>query len=105
MVGEVATGFYAHSSATEAFVLPPGSHYKSVEAIIGKQGAGELQTNNERAEVVARNIVRDVVVGRKGQIWRGGVAGTAKYASWLLPTRLFEWVLHQGRGVYEINHI
>jgi hypothetical protein len=102
MVGEVETGFYAHSQVP--FSLPSNSHYKQIEEIIGKQSRGELQVNNENAAVTAENIVNDVISGRRGQIWRGGVAGTAKYASWLLPARLFEWALHKDRGVYNLKY-
>lgn len=101
MVGEVETKIYSRSQAR--FSLPDHSHYKQIEEVIGKQSRGELQANNEKAEVTARNLVKDVVSGRSGQIWRGGVAGTAKYASWLLPTRLFEWMLHQNRGIYSLK--
>ncbi len=100
MIGEVETGFYGH---TKSFALPPGSHYKSIEAIIRKQSSGEMQVNNEKAGDVARNLVGDVLSGRSGQIWRGGVAGTVKYASWLVPAWLFEWALHRSRGLYELQ--
>ncbi|RYO90884.1 hypothetical protein DL766_009703 [Monosporascus sp. MC13-8B] len=72
MVGEVETEFYNH----DTFSLPPDSHYKSIEAIIRKQSTGEMQVNNEKAWVTARNLVNDVLSGRSGQVWRGGVAGT-----------------------------
>ncbi|KAK3376220.1 hypothetical protein B0T24DRAFT_618253 [Lasiosphaeria ovina] len=103
MVGEVETTLYAGTAATESFSLPAGSHYKQVEAVIGRQARGELQTSNERAEITAGNIVRDVLSGTNGPIWRGGVAGFAKYATWLMPARLFEWILHKDRGVYDLN--
>lgn len=102
MVGEVETQFYTHPQPR--FSLPASSHYKQIEEVIGKQSRGELQVNNESAEATAKSIVNDVVSGRSGQIWRGGVAGTAKYASWILPARLFEWVLHKDRGVYDLKN-
>ena len=98
MVGEIESGFYNHAT----FSLPSNSHYKSIEAIIRKQSTGEMQVNNEKASVAALNLVNDVLSGRCGQVWRGGVAGTAKYASWLAPRRLFEWVLHRNRGLYTL---
>ncbi|KAK9424064.1 putative Transcription factor domain-containing protein [Seiridium unicorne] len=73
MVGEIETEFYGKGAS---FALPPGSHYKPAEAIIRKQGLGEMQTNNEKAEVTASNLVKDVLSGRTGKVWRGGVAGT-----------------------------
>lgn len=103
MVGEVETDFYTHVQGQDA--LPDTSYYKQIEDIIGKQRRGELQVSNEKAEVTARNIAKDIISGRSGQIWRGGVAGTAKYASWLLPKGLFEWLLHKDRGVYDLKYV
>ncbi|KAK6078939.1 IBR finger domain protein (short-chain dehydrogenase) [Seiridium cupressi] len=78
MVGEIETEFYGKGAS---FALPPGSHYKPAEAIIRKQGLGEMQTNNEKAEVTASNLVKDVLSGRTGKVWRGGVAGTVKIST------------------------
>ncbi|KAK6069904.1 IBR finger domain protein (short-chain dehydrogenase) [Seiridium cupressi] len=100
MVGEIETEFYGKGAS---FALPPGSHYKPAEAIIRKQGLGEMQTNNEKAEVTASNLVKDVLSGRTGKVWRGGVAGTVKYVSWMVPTKLFEWGLHRSRGLSELH--
>ena len=86
MVGEIETNIYQNC---EPPILPPGSYYKSVEQYIIDQAAGKLQKQNEPLEITARNLLRDVLSGRSGQTWRGGVAGTAKLATWLLPTRLF----------------
>jgi hypothetical protein len=102
MVGEVETDFYAQPGQT--FLLPAGSHYKEIEEILGKQSRGELQVNNEKAEFTARKIVGTVTTGESGQVWHGGVAGTAKFALAILPTRLFEWALHRNRGIYNIYH-
>ncbi|EAW07079.1 putative short-chain dehydrogenase/reductase [Aspergillus clavatus NRRL 1] len=86
MVGEVETKIYHNGRSLQ---LPQESYYRTVQHIIADQAAGKLQKSNERADVTARNLVRDVLSGRSGFTWRGGVAGTAKLALWLLPTRLF----------------
>ncbi|RWA05281.1 hypothetical protein EKO27_g9822 [Xylaria grammica] len=104
MVGEVETGFYGHATP---FSLPAGSYYKAIEATIRKQSTGELQVNNQKAEDVARSLVKEVTGGGSGQAWHGGLAGTVKYASWLVPTKIFEWLLHRNRGLSdlaELNH-
>lgn len=100
MLGEVESKIYTKK---RAFHLPEKSYYRCIEDIITKQSSGAMQTSNEQPDMVARNLVQDVLKGRKGQVWRGGVAGTAKYASWLLPTRLFEIILHNSRGVYHVK--
>lgn len=99
MLGQVGTQIYANSPV---FRLPEGSPYEKIAETIARQSRGELNLNNEPAEVTARNLVRDTIGGRRGQIWRGGMAGTVYLTLWLLPTRLFEWILHLKRGVYDL---
>ena len=101
MVGEVDTQIYANATTPPS--LPSTSYYSNVKDIIFQQGTGQLQAENEKAEVTAANLVKDVLSGRDGHVWRGGVAGRAKYASWLMPERLFERLLHASRGVYQVK--
>lgn len=86
MLGEVESQIYRNA---EPPPLPENSYYHSVKQFVADQGAGKFQTRSESAELTARNLVGDVVGGKSGQVWRGGIAGTARLASWLLPTRLF----------------
>lgn len=101
MVGEVETKIYTNASALPS--LPKSSYYTSIKDLIFQQGTGQMQKENEKAEITAENLVRDVLSGRDGHVWRGGVAGRAKYASWLMPERLFERLLHSSRGVYKVK--
>ncbi|XXG94899.1 hypothetical protein Hte_001158 [Hypoxylon texense] len=111
MVGEMATRFYRRAAGAGAGggeeeegsplrALPEGSWYKPVEDIIRAQARGELQLNNEDPRVTAQNLVNDTLGGKRGKTWRGGVAGFASVATWLMPGKLFEWILHKDRGVY-----
>lgn len=99
MLGQVSTQMYAN---TPTFRLPEGSPYEKIAGTITSSSKGDLNHNNESAEVVAKNLVRDTISGRRGQVWRGGLAGTVYLALWLLPTRLFEWIVHKQRGVYDL---
>ncbi|KAK3381178.1 hypothetical protein B0H63DRAFT_545618 [Podospora didyma] len=101
MVGEVETNIYKHARAVPS--LPPNSYYASQKDLIFQQGTGQMQKLNEKASVTADNLVRDVLGGRDGHVWRGGVAGRAKYLHWMAPERLFEWFLHYSRGVYQVQ--
>jgi short-subunit dehydrogenase len=100
MVGEVETNIYANRRVPPS--LPASSYYTSIKDHIFQQGTGQMQKENEKASVTAENLVRDVLSGRDGHVWRGGVAGRAKYLHWMLPERLFERFLHSSRGVYEV---
>ena len=100
MVGAIGTLLYDSHEAS----LPPGSYYKSIEETIKKQSRGELQEPfNEPVDVTARNLVKDTLSGRRGQVWRGGEAGRASVLSWLVPTALRERILHANRGLYELQ--
>ncbi|KAI1389068.1 putative short-chain dehydrogenase/reductase [Hypoxylon trugodes] len=107
MVGEMATQIYSHGGggggADYSPSLPEGSWYKPVEDILRTQGQGQFQVNNEDPRVTARNLVTDTLGGKRGKIWRGGNAGFASVASWLLPGRVFERMLHNDRGIYNEN--
>ncbi|KAM7210476.1 hypothetical protein V8F06_014138 [Rhypophila decipiens] len=101
MVGEVETNIYEKRRLEPQ--LPPSSYYASIEHLIFQQGTGQMQKENEKAAVTAESLVRDVLSGRDGHVWRGGVAGRAKYLSWIAPERLFERFLHSSRGVYQVE--
>ncbi|KAL2131933.1 hypothetical protein VTI74DRAFT_4435 [Chaetomium olivicolor] len=102
MVGAIGTELY--NNKREDLSLPDDSRYKPIEDVIRKQANGELQAPfNEPVDATARNIVRDTLAGRCGQIWRGGEAGRASVLSWLVPTALREKILHSNRGVYQLK--
>ncbi|RMZ74829.1 hypothetical protein DV737_g5696, partial [Chaetothyriales sp. CBS 132003] len=80
MVGAIGTHLYANHEVS----LPEGSYYTPIEAQIKKQSQGEMQEPfNEDVDITARNIVKDTLAGRRGQIWRGGEAGRASILSCL----------------------
>lgn len=99
MLGQVSTQIYAN---TPPFHLPEGSPYEKIAGVIATQDKGELNSKNESAEIAAKNLVMDTIKGRSGKIWRGGLAGIIWLTLWLLPTRLFDWILHLNRGVYDL---
>lgn len=101
MVGEVETKIYDNAIIPPS--LPTTSYYASIKNLIFQQGTGQMQNENEKAEITAENLVTDVLSGKDGHVWRGGVAGRAKYLHWILPERLFERMLHNTRGVYEVR--
>ncbi|KAG8407724.1 putative secondary metabolism biosynthetic enzyme [Metarhizium acridum] len=101
MVGAIGTQLYNGHEVS----LPPDSYYKPIEQIIKKQSRGEMQAPfSEPVDVTARNLVKDTLRGRRGQIWRGGEAGRASVLSWLLPTKLREKILHAERGLYQLKY-
>ncbi|TLS30007.1 hypothetical protein PpBr36_02676 [Pyricularia pennisetigena] len=100
MVGVVGTKIFVNSGE---FVLPPGSRYKSVEKEIGKQSRGEELFGHMDTKTVAKRLLGDVTAGRSGMVWRGGLATTTGYLSWLLPTWLLDWAGNSMTGVYKVK--
>ena len=68
--------------------LPPSSRYlpaqkRIVERSQGNDGIGRMTT-----EEFAARVVKDVLGGATGKIWRGKNATTVRYASIVLPTSI-----------------
>jgi 1-acylglycerone phosphate reductase len=101
MVGAVKTKIYNK----QEFQLPASSLYRAAETAMQRQATGQHQTDaEETADVTAANIVRDVLDERcTGKIWRGGKAGTAQVATWLLPTSRLDKALTRSSGFSEVR--
>ena len=87
MTGVVATRILTNSPVPK---LPDGSFYKTAEEKLVERAAGATLGNMPvPAERFAEEIVGDVIAGRSGRIWRGGLSGTVKWLHAWLPM----WVL------------
>ncbi|KAH8846544.1 hypothetical protein MCOR27_002145 [Pyricularia oryzae] len=100
MVGVVGTKIFLN---TGNFALPPGSRYKSVEEQIAKQAQGEDLFGHMDIDTVAKRLVSDVVAGRSGKVWRGGLATATGYLSWLMPTWASDWMGNSRSGLYNVK--
>lgn len=98
MVGAVHTPI--HDKAGE-LVLPADSYYQNVRETINTQRKGLKKPGGREVDVTAKNLVNDIVTGHAGLVWRGGTATLVRYLSWLLPSRLFEYIVNDGRGLKE----
>ncbi|CAN8100469.1 unnamed protein product [Discula destructiva] len=65
MLGQVSDQIYDN---TPDFHLRGESPYEKIAGTNASQSRGELNFNNEPAEVVARSLVRDTMSGRRGKI-------------------------------------
>ncbi|KAI6367517.1 hypothetical protein MCOR25_004882 [Pyricularia grisea] len=100
MVGTVETNIFVNSGE---FNLRSGSRYKSVEEEIARKSRGEELFGHMNTETVAKRLVSDVTAGRTGMVWRGGLATTTGYLSWLLPTWLSDWAGNYRSGIYKVK--
>lgn len=99
MIGAVQTPIHDNAGA---LVLPEGSYYEVVKETISKQRQGEMKPGAEKPEVAARNIVSDIVGGKSGLIWRGGMASVVRYLAYWTPG-LLEHILKGDKNLNEIG--
>ncbi|QDS71182.1 hypothetical protein FKW77_010198 [Venturia effusa] len=88
MVGMVESKFHDNLDEPQ---LRDGSLYKAAEKSItmsSTPGAGLLQQHEMSQEKFSANLVDDILAGKSGKIWRGGLSTTSGILSWLLPSWL-----------------
>ncbi|KAK0629350.1 hypothetical protein B0T17DRAFT_488736 [Bombardia bombarda] len=89
MVGAVHTPIHVNSGE---LVLPEKSYYRQVFDVISAQRKGDLKAGSQPAAKTAKNIVSDIVNGRTGQNWRGGLASAVWFVTSFLPGWLIQYL-------------
>lgn len=95
IVGGVQTNIHKNSPEHH---LPPGSLYAPVAAKISDRASGrDITVRMDDPGVFAQHLVRDLMAGASGRIYRGNVSSTMSFLAWLLPSWLMvsEIVVHQ----------
>ncbi|KAK0625508.1 putative short-chain dehydrogenase/reductase [Bombardia bombarda] len=82
MAGAIHTPI--HTNAGE-LRLPEGSYYTVVRDTISKQREGAMKPGAQTPDVTAKSIVNDIVAGKSGEIWRGGLSSLVRYLAALVP--------------------
>ncbi|KAI1815090.1 hypothetical protein GGS20DRAFT_365525 [Poronia punctata] len=103
IIGAVDTNFFRNGLAS-SFILPENSYFKPIKKLLDDQRGGSNVPSGESADIVARNLVDDVLAGANGCVWRGAKSTDAKWLTWLLPTWALEWVTNRSRGLEELRH-
>jgi 1-acylglycerone phosphate reductase len=99
MIGLVSTNFHPNSLD---FQLPKDSMYKSIEQHIADENSGKHNPPGMDVNVLAKNLVDDILKKKTGQIWRGKSASAVKWASTFVPSRTFDGMVANGRGIDEL---
>lgn len=68
--------------------LPPGSNYLPLEKLMAARARGDDNFTRMETKTYAEKVVKDVLRGRRGRIWRGKAAGMIRWSN-LLPV----WVM------------
>jgi len=100
MLGVVKSNLLANS---HEFHLPSGSMYKLVEQQIREADSGKHVPKGMDPGKFADQLVKDILNGKKGRVWRGNVAHVVKWASSYLPTGIFDGLISDGMGFDELS--
>jgi 1-acylglycerone phosphate reductase len=90
--GNVATSFKANVPTA---VLPASSHYKPIASNIEAISNGSDVKDPTPSDVYAEAVVKDVLGGKTGQVWRGSSAALAKFAKSFFP----QWLIVSPPGL------
>lgn len=63
--------------------LPPGSNYLPLEKLMVASARGDDNFARTETKTYAEEVVKDVLRGRRGRIWRGKAAGMIRWSNWL----------------------
>ncbi|KAI0522145.1 putative short-chain dehydrogenase/reductase [Xylaria bambusicola] len=99
IVGAVNTPIHQRAGELD---LPVGSYYTNIRSQVNEVRKGTHKPGAVETDVVARELIDDIIGGKNGVTWRGGTATVVKYLSWLLPRGLWESVVNKGRGLEEV---
>jgi short-subunit dehydrogenase len=82
VTGSVATNVMSHSNLT----LPENSLYQKALPEIQTRGVGMDVSNKSAPADFAREVVKDILGGASGPVWRGAMASMVKLMSKYMPT-------------------
>lgn len=87
MTGMIDTRFHEN---LEEVVLPEGSYYKHVEGAVNATPGqkGVMESTKMPLEKFVEGLVGDVLGGKKGHVWRGGMSKATWWAKVLMPVWL-----------------
>ncbi|PYI24534.1 NAD(P)-binding protein [Aspergillus violaceofuscus CBS 115571] len=95
VTGSVATNVMSHSNLT----LPESSLYLKALPEIQTRGVGKDVSNKTAPDDFAREVVKDILSGASGPVWRGAMAFTVRLISKYMPTRILDRAMKGGTGL------
>ena len=101
MAGAVAgTNFHQN---VPSLSIPESSPYKSIQQLIEESGKNDPKGTDQNA--FAEQLVKDILNGKSGLLWRGQMASMTKWVSKWVPSKLLDGMLTSGRGTAELQDI
>ncbi|KAI0910395.1 putative short-chain dehydrogenase/reductase [Ustulina deusta] len=91
MIGAMNTQVHVNSGELQ---LPEDSYFQCIKDGLASQNRGDMKPGSHAPELTAKRLVNDIVGGKVGETWRGGLASVVRYATALLPQALLEQLLN-----------
>lgn len=85
VVGAIETNIFVNATQQQ---FPANSLYKNAEKEITARATGTDVPHHSNRTDFARALVRDILGGAKGKVYRGAMASTIRYASTFLPASI-----------------
>ncbi|KAF2797436.1 NAD(P)-binding protein [Melanomma pulvis-pyrius CBS 109.77] len=100
VTGAIETSFMSNIQEPQ---FPPNSFYLSIEQTVKARARGEDGYPRMKSGVFAEKVVKDVLGGKTGKVWRGENATTTWLANILLPVSIIDRIVSSGTGLTEMN--
>ncbi|KAL4922539.1 hypothetical protein BDW62DRAFT_197211 [Aspergillus aurantiobrunneus] len=95
VTGSVATNVMSHSD----LALPEDSLYQKALSEIQSRGVGTDVSRKSAPADFAREVVKDILGGASGPVWRGAMASLVKFMSKHMPTAVLDRAMKGGTGL------
>ena len=82
--------------------LPESSFYHGIEDAAWKERMNH-QKQATNVDVLAERLVKDILGGAKGAVWRGAFASLVRWASWLNIAGWMDGLVNSSRGVKQVK--
>ena len=86
------------AKSTGRLELPESSYYRGVEETAWKERMDHQQSAS-KVDVLAEQLVKDIVGGSSGIVWHGAFSAITKFATARLPKSMLDGMIKKPRGV------
>lgn len=102
MCGSVDTPMFGKPGGRMS--LPETSHFYHVQDAAYKERI-DHQEKAMDVNVLADKLVRDILAGATGTIWRGALSSLVRMMPWVLPSRFVDSLVNKARGVDRVRRL
>ncbi|KAI0199410.1 putative short-chain dehydrogenase/reductase [Astrocystis sublimbata] len=102
MIGSAETNIFTNSHP-DHLQMPSNSYYEPIRQFLVDARRGKMQPNETPVDVIARQLVNDVLHGRESFLWRGVSSTSCKWLSSWLPGGMLDSLCNRTRGVQELR--